>query len=256
MKKARKINKTAKLEKILIVPDVHFPFEDKKAWALFLKAGKEFKPDHVVILGDFIDCYSVSSHSKHPERALKLKEEVEATKKGLDQVIALGAKNNVFIAGNHCDRLERYLRDKAPELYNYISIPEILELKKKGFKYTPYKDSYKLGKMNFTHDTGVAGKFAHYKALETFQHNVIIGHTHRIGYAVEGNAQGERHVTAQLGWLGNVDDIDYMHKVSAQKAWSHGFGIAYLDKATDNVHVVPVPIVNGSCLVEGKLIKL
>ena len=244
------------LEKILIVPDCHHPYVDKNAWDLMLKSAKIFKPQHIVILGDFADFYGVSSHSKKPDRALKLKEEIESTKVALDQIIALGAKNNVFIAGNHEDRLIRYLQDRAPELFDFISIPKILELKEKGFKYVPYKESYKLGKMNFTHDTGNAGKFAHYKALETFAHNVIIGHTHRVGFCVEGNAYGERHVAAQFGWLGDVEEIDYMHKVKAKKDWSLGFGLGHLDTKTGNVFLTPTPIVSGTCLIEGKLVSL
>lgn len=244
------------LEKILLIPDTHLPYHDKQAFDLMLKAGKAFKPDHSIILGDFADFYGVSSHSKDPNRSLKLVEEMDAAKAGLDQVKAIGAKNNVFIAGNHEDRLERYLRDKAPEIFNYISIPRILELKEKGFSYTPYKQSYKIGKLNLTHDAGNAGRYAHYKSLDTFQHNVIIGHTHRLGYAVEGNAQGERHVTAMLGWLGDVTQIDYMHQVKAAKDWSLGFGIGYLDPSTDVVYVVPVPIIKYTCLIEGKLITL
>jgi hypothetical protein len=185
-----------------------------------------------------------------------LKEEVEAAKQGLDRIVALGATNNVFVAGNHEDRLERYLKEKAPELFHFISIPKILELKEKGFKYVPYKESYKLGKLHITHDTGNAGRYAHYKALDTFQKNVVTFHTHRIGYAVEGNADGERHVTAMLGWLGDVEQVDYMHMVKAKKDWSLGFGLAYLDTSTGFVYVVPIPIVEGTCLIEGKVVKL
>lgn len=245
-----------KLEKILFIPDSHIPYEDKKAFALMLKAGKAFKPKHTIILGDFADFYGVSSHSKDPNRSLKLKEEIDLVKIGLDKVKAIGAQNNVYVAGNHEDRLERYLMDKAPELFNFISIPKILELKEKGFKYTPYKQAYKIGKLNITHDTGNAGRFAHYKALDTFQHNILIGHTHRLGYAVEGNASGERHVSAMLGWLGNVEDINYMHRVKAVKDWCHGFGIGYLDPSTGIVYIIPVPIVRDTCLIEGKLITL
>jgi predicted phosphodiesterase len=247
---------STKLEKILFIPDCHVPYHDKDAFNLMLKAAKAFKPDHIVILGDFADFYGVSSHSKDPNRALKLKEEIEETKKALDQVIAIGAKNNVFVAGNHEDRLERYLRDRAPELFNFISIPKILELKEKGFKYVPYKQAYKIGKLNVTHDTGVAGRYAHYKALDTFQHNVIIGHTHRIGYAVEGDAQGQRHLGAMLGWLGDVSEIDYMHQVKARKEWSLGFGTGHMDTKTGVVYVTPLPIINGTVLIEGKIISL
>jgi predicted phosphodiesterase len=251
-----KSNKKAKLEKILLIPDCHHPYVDQDAWDLMLKAGKAFAPKHVIIMGDFSDFYAVSSHSKDPNRALKLKEEIEATKKALDQVVALGGESNVFVAGNHEDRLERYLRDRAPELFNFISIPKILELKEKGFKYVPYKQSYKIGKLNVTHDCGNAGRHAHYKSLDTFQHNIVIGHTHRLGYAVEGNAQGERHLTAMFGWLGDVEEIDYMHRVKALKDWSHGFGTGYLDTATGVVYVTPVPIINNTVLIEGDLIRL
>jgi len=246
----------SKLEKILFIPDCHHPYVDLNAWNLMLKAAKQFKPHHTVIMGDFADFYGVSSHSKSPDRSLKLKEEVESTKTALDQIKSLGAKNNVFIAGNHEDRLLRYLQDRAPELFDFISIPKILELKEKGFKYVPYKQAYKIGKLNITHDAGNCGRVAHQKALDTFQHNVLIGHTHRIGYMVEGNANGDRHVSAMFGWLGDVEEIDYMHRVKAMKDWSLGFGIGYLDTATDIVYVIPVPIIKGTCLIEGKLITL
>lgn len=243
-----------KLEKILFIPDTHVPYHDTEAFSLMLKAGRALKPQHVMIMGDFADFYAVSSHSKDPSRAVALKHEIESVKEALKQVKALGAKNNVFIAGNHEDRLERYLRDKAPELFDVVSFPKLLKLKENGFGYVPYKRSYKLGKLNLTHDAGNAGKDAHHKALQTFQHNVIIGHTHRIGYVVEGNAQGERHIAAMFGWLGDVNEVDYMHRVKALKDWSLGFGIGYLDPSTGVVYVVPVPIINGTCLIEGKLI--
>ena len=221
-----------------------------------LKAGKAFKPDHTIILGDFGDFFDVSSHSKDPSRRFKLEEEIIEIKKGLDQVKSIGAKNNVFISGNHEDRLKRYLEDAAPELHKIISLPKILELAEKGFKYIPYKQSYKIGKLNLTHDCGKAGRYAHYGALDTFQHNVIIGHTHRMGYAVEGNANGERHLGVMLGWLGDVEEVDYMHRVKAMKDWSHGFGIGYMDTKTGVVYVVPIPIINGTVVIEGKLISL
>jgi len=207
-------------------------------------------------LGDFADFYAVSSHSKDPRRALDLKNEVEASKDGLKQLKALGAKNNQFISGNHEDRLERYLKDKAPELFDFISIPEILDLKKIGFQYTPYKSSYKLGKLYVTHDAGSAGRTAHLKALDTFQHNIVIGHVHRMHYSVEGNAAGEKHCSAAFGWLGDANDVDYMHKVKINRDWSLGFGIGYIEPKSGTVYLQPIPIINYTCVVEGKLYKV
>ncbi len=242
------------LKKILMVPDTHVPYQGKKAFALMLKAAKYFKPDIIIILGDFADCYSVSSHSKAPGRSKDLQWELDQVITHLEMLNALKASQKVYVAGNHEDRLDRYLQEKAPELFNYMRLEKILKLKELGWKYIPYKSHYTLGRLFLTHDTGTAGKYAHYKAQDDFQGNVVIGHTHRMGYAIIGNAKGKAHVCAQLGWLGDVDQIDYMHKVKAQKDWAHGFGLGYME-ANGNVHVQPVPIIDGKVVVEGRLIR-
>ena len=241
------------LERVLFVSDCHIPYHDKRAYELMLKVAKEFKPNHVIVLGDFIDMYTVSDHSKDPNRALKLDTEAQEAKKELARLKELGAQNNVFIAGNHEDRLTRYLQDKAPELFNIISIPHILGLDKIGFQYVPYKDNYKLGKLHVTHDCGNAGRYAVQKALDTFQKNIVLGHLHRLSYVVEGNAEGESHVGASFGWLGDSEQADYMHRVKARRDWSLGFGIGYLSKDTGFVYVLPVPIVEYTCVIGGQL---
>jgi predicted phosphodiesterase len=45
--------KNGRLEKILLIPDTHMPYEHKEAFDLMIRAGKIFRPDHVVIGGDF-----------------------------------------------------------------------------------------------------------------------------------------------------------------------------------------------------------
>ena len=57
---------------LLIVPDVHVPYHDKRAWELMLAVGKDLKPQVLVSLGDMMDFYSVSSHSKNPNRVSQL----------------------------------------------------------------------------------------------------------------------------------------------------------------------------------------
>jgi hypothetical protein len=218
-----------------------------------LKAARGFKPQVVVVQGDLADCYAVSSHSKDPRRIADLEEEVENVKAGLDELDALKAKEKIFIEGNHCDRLRRYLSDKAPQLFGTVSIPKIFGLKDRGWKYIPYKSDTRLGKLYLTHDVGVAGRFAAYKALDTYQHSCATAHTHRISYLVEGNAAGEYKVSATFGWLGDVAQVDYMCAVRARKDWALGFGIGYLDDKSGIVYLTPIPIVKYRCVVEGKL---
>lgn len=242
------------MKKILFIPDAHIPYHDKRAWRVLLRAARVFKPNKLVILGDFADFYCVSSHDKDPNRKNNLEWEVGEVNKKLNQLDELGADSKHFIAGNHENRLERYLATKAPEIFNMVEIPKLFKLKERGWDYTPYKDTKAIGKLNATHDVNTAGRNAVYRALDTFQHNVVTGHTHRLGYVVEGNAKGEAHVSASFGWLGDKEQADYMHKVKANRDWALGFGTGYqLDNGI--VHVQPVALVNYGCMVEGQYVR-
>ena len=88
-----------------------------------MKVAKTMDLAGIVILGDFCDFYSVSSHSKDPGRALKFEYELRQVDKKLRELNSLGAKHRVFVEGNHEDRLLRYLRDTAPALHSVIRYP-------------------------------------------------------------------------------------------------------------------------------------
>jgi hypothetical protein len=246
-----------KLEPILFVPDAHHPFADMKAWNLMLKVGRALKPHHLVVMGDLADFYAVSSHSKDPSRRASLIDEVECVGHRLDELDALGATNKLFVEGNHEDRLTRYLSDRAPELFGLVSTADLLGLKSRGYKFASYKHALRLGKLWITHDVGTAGRYATFKALDTFQHSSVTAHTHRMSYVVEGNAAGEQKLSVTFGWLGDAVQINYMHRFNVLKNWALGFGIGYLDPKTGVCYVTPVPIVKVgrryTCVVNGSL---
>lgn len=241
------------LDKWLLIPDCHVPYQDKRAYALMLRAARSAGIKNVAILGDYLDFYAVSSHSKDP-RKVDLGWEVEQGCVALDGLDAQFKGEKIYISGNHEDRLARYLMDKAPELFETVKVEKLLSLKDRGWRYVPYKQHAKIGKLHLTHDVGKAGKYAHYDALSAFQGNVVIGHTHRLSYAVEGNARGKPHVGAMFGWLGDFAQVDYMHNIRARRDWAHGFGVAYVERS-GLVHLTPIPIVEGSVVLEGKLIR-
>lgn len=247
--------KPSELEPILIIPDTHVPFEDKKAFDLMLKVGKFLQPKHIVIIGDFGDFYAVSSHSKNPKRANELPEEILAANKRLDQLDALGATNKLYVEGNHEDRLRRYLQDKAPELFGTVNVKQLFQLKHRGWQHIPYQKHGRIGKLYVTHDTGTSGRYSTFKAIDTYQHSVAIGHSHRMQYIVEGNAVGEFKLGAQFGWLGDRNQVDYMQVAKINSSCALGFGVGFLDPKTGIVYLQPIPIINYSCVVNGKLFK-
>lgn len=243
------------MKRVLLVPDTHRPYHDERVWQVMLKAARQFRPHVVVVLGDFADFYQVSMHDKDPARREAFDDEIADVNRGLDEIEeSTPIASRFYIAGNHEYRLERYLWTNAPQLHSIVRVEKLLRLKERGWHYTPYRSSLRLGKLYLTHDEGNAGAQAHEKARASFESNVVIGHTHRMSISYRGTAKGTSNVGAMFGWLGSVEKIDYMHAVKAQQ-WQHGFGIGYLLK-NGIVHLQGVPIVNGACIIEGKLVKL
>jgi hypothetical protein len=242
------------LESILCIPDTHIPFEDKRAVELMFKVARVLKPVHVVHLGDMVDFYALSFHEKDPARAQLLEQELEEGKAFLRRLKQLGARTNILCGSNHHDRIVRYMRTKAPELSNILNERKFLDLDAIGFKLVPYKQSHRIGKMRYTHDVGYAGKFSVQQTLAAVQHNVTIGHVHRIGYFIEGNTDGEKHIAMCPGWLGDAAAIDYMHTDKVARDWALGFAVGYLDTETKSVHQQIVPILpNYTCVFNGRL---
>lgn len=239
----------ADLKKIAFLPDAHRPYHNKKSWDLFLNAMDWWGPDVLVCLGDLADCYKLSSFSKDPRRTLTFDEEVDDVREAVMELEQL-ASELIFVEGNHEHRIQRYLRDKAPELFGLISTRELFGLE--AWVFVPYKDSTRLGKLWITHDCGTAGRYSAFRTADTFQHPVVTAHTHRLIYLVEGNATGEYFPSVQFGWLGDVEQVDYMHRVVARRAWCQAFGTGLLDTDTGFVYLTPHPIIEGSVVVDGK----
>lgn len=243
------------LKRALIVPDVHAPYHHKEAFNVLLAAGLVLRPDIVVLLGDFMDCYFLSTHEKDPRRKLTVFDEAKVTRRLLAQLEFLGASEHWYLEGNHEARLNRYMKRQAPELYGAVSIRQLLQLDERKWQYVPYKTTQcKLGKLFCTHDMGFTGSSAAETTVAAFQGNIAFGHSHRLGIAYRGNLRGETHVGANLGWLGDQEHVDYMYDSIAKRAWHHGFGIAYIEPSGE-AHVQAVPIINGRCVVDGKLVS-
>lgn len=239
------------LESILIIPDTHVPYHDERAWQVMLAVAKSIEPDRIIILGDFVDFYAVSFHAKALDRSRNLKWEIEQAKLKREDLDGLGATNKVYIKGNHEDRLDRFLSTYAGPINELVDFDREMGLTANGWAVVPYKQGYDLGHVSFTHDTGSAGINAHRQSMNVYHGSVVIGHTHRMAYDVVGSTKGKRILAAMLGWLGDFDRIDYVHKQKALRDWVHGFGIGHHEPETGLVYVQPVPIVNYTCAVHG-----
>lgn len=241
------------LETGLLIPDCHHPNVSEAAWGLLLRAAALLKPTTIIVLGDFLDGESLSLHEPDEPGKRDFEDELGAVLQALTQLDALGATRKVYVCGNHEDRLARFLARKAPALYRSLRLPELLKLQERGWEWVPYKQSLKLGKLHVTHDTGSAGMNAHRASAKAFMGNAVIGHTHRMAYEVVGRFDEHPYLAAMLGWLGDAKAAArYLHEAKSAE-WVHGFGVFYMEPS-GAVHVQPVPIIDGRCVVQGRLV--
>jgi hypothetical protein len=253
--------RAGELERIFVIPDVHRPYHSEAAWQIALKSARTFfapvprRLRRLVVMGDYADFFQVSDHMKDPRNRMGFPAEVADCNHGLDELDALGVDQKHFISGNHEWRFGRYLMNRAPQLIGLpgTTVPELFRLEERGWTWTPYMESLRVGKVYLTHDEGNAGPQAHVKARQTFEHSVVIGHTHTMASHYQGNAVGESHVGMMFGWLGDVDAVDYMHKAKARR-WQHGFGVGLHEVDTGVVHMHGCPIIEDRVCVLGTII--
>jgi len=207
------------------------------------------RPDVLVIIGDFADCYAVSSHAKDPARAQSFRDEVVAVSRELRRLEALRIPRMVYCEGNHEFRLARYIAAQAREFHGIVDVRGLLGIDAHGWEWVAYRDSLKIGKMIFTHDVDRCGVYAVRQSLLDVGGNIVIGHSHRGGTWYEHG-----HVALNVGHMVDLSTIDYRHKLRAARDWTHGFGWVTQD-STGVGWCQFVPVIDGRCIIDGQIIS-
>lgn len=252
------VKPAAKTSRILVIPDMHVPYHDARVWATILAAVKASKPETIVIIGDFADCYAVSSHPKSLDRKADFAAEIDVVNTELDrlQKVAGPECRIIFCEGNHEDRITRYLQSRAPELggLHGMRAAGLFRARDRGIAWVPYRRHIKIGRCSFTHDVGRCGVNTARQSLIDFGGNLVVGHSHRGGVAYQGEAKGANHFCLNVGWGGDVDEIDYVHRIRAKRDWAHGFGVVDQDSAGYSWGQF-VPVISGRCVLDGVVIN-
>lgn len=185
-RKCRRFKPTGKPHRLgVVLSDVHVPKHDPASWAVALKAVRDLRPDHVWILGDFLDLASVNRHEKAPGDDYTLRQELWCGNRALDEVAdAIGPRpcDLLFVDGNHEDRMRRYVASGRcpPELRDALEeVPDALCLKQRGWRYVgPDEQPIYDGSLAVFHGHWY-GKHHAAKHLDEMGGSVIYGHTHR-----------------------------------------------------------------------------
>ena len=240
-------------ERIGFFPDAHLPYVDREKFALALRVFRFFQPRRIVVLGDWLDGFAVSFHSKSPARYRRLVDEIHDSSWALDEVDALGAESKHFIEGNHEARLARMIEGQAPALHGLkgTTIEEILDLQSRGWTHSKYMVEHHIGRLRCCHDYGQAGKYSLGRAMVTMDSDLVQGHTH-LAQTVHGVSRAGGIISADsFGWLGSFDEITYTHRGIAMQQWAHGCGVGWT-QPDGRVRREVVRLASGKPTIEGQ----
>ena len=211
----------------LIVADLHTPYHDADAMITCLEHA-DGNCDGVLILGDGPDAYMLSSWLRDP-RKRSFAKELEAWGQVLDTFAELKPKRFAWKAGNHEFRLERYLMQKAPELFDVpgFSWPDFCHLEDRGIDWIPANDPIRHHELTLIHGHEWGNRFsspvnpargAFLKAHDC----TLEAHQHRTSHHTEHTLR-ERPISCwSIGCLCNLHPA---YRPLGHK-WNHGF--AYL----------------------------
>jgi predicted phosphodiesterase len=209
---------------ILILSDIHFPYQDNKALELAINYGIENKVNAVYLNGDTLDFYMASRFLKNP----KLRDLAGELEMGREFLKLLQETFNCpiyFKIGNHEVRWEHFLMIKAPELLGIddFKLEQLLRFREFGVTLVKDKQMALAGKLPILHGHEWYGGFAppvnparglFLKAKES----AIVGHHHRTSEHTEKTLSGDVTTTWSTGCLCGLEP-----EYAPYNNYNHGF---------------------------------
>jgi predicted phosphodiesterase len=235
-----------KFERTVFISDFHHPFQDDAAIKVALSAIRDYRPQSVLIAGDYYDCYSISDHDKDPGRCDTIQDEFDAAKPTSEAINeATGDALKIFKKGNHEERIDRMQR-KNPGLFKLrsLELPIAAELPKDWLYYQD-QTRFKIGALTALHGNlkgrGNSVKHAAYGMLSKLRTSCIFGHFHRFQTFYERTADG----TYRAGWAnGHMCDVDQAEYITSPD-WQGGFSTIDYDWSLGVFSVTPHLIVRN-----------
>jgi hypothetical protein len=260
---------TNRMPRALIVPDTQhghywdfaqgklFPMHDRRGIDAVIQLAELLQPELVVFIGDHLDLPELSTkYPREPKLVGTTNPSIWECGHDLQRVRAACPNSQIiFLDGNHEDRMNRLLVERAPalqgitsfnrekELRDLLSFDNLLGLSELDIEHvTPYgKDWWWRERVRFVHDDGVksgGGKTSKYSVSKA-THTTVFGHIHRVEMAprtVNGPRGPRRIYSVSPGCLcrlepGSVPAANYVND------WQHGVAVIDLGDDCEFVHL-------------------
>jgi predicted phosphodiesterase len=212
-----------------VISDIHIPSHDLTTVTLFVEECKRRKVVGVVLNGDILDCHEISNHDKDPS-ALRYTQEIAAGRSFLGWLRKeLPNAEIIYKLGNHEERLERYIANRAPALIDleYIGYDKLLHLDELGIELVTDKRIIHLGKLHVIHGHEYRGgggvnpaRWLYLRAGSV----AMCGHFHR------PSEHHDRDISMSMKAAWSLGCACFLHpKYCPINQWAHGFAFVDVD---------------------------
>lgn len=242
------------MKRIVVVPDLQCPFEDRRMVDAVSEFIEDYKPDEVACVGDEADLPMLSRYSrgvkeefsgdiaKHRDRTVEVLRQLKVTQ---------------LSRSNHGQRLWTSIATRLPGLMGLPELEYEEFFRHKELGITFHRDPYKIApNWYLMHgDEGPHSRHGGQTSLALSRKiggSVVCGHVHRLAVASETEMVGSKVTRIRTGFeVGHLIDVrtSGMAYMRGMANWQPGFGLLLVDG--QRVTPVPVPIVNRSFVVEG-----
>ena len=217
-------------KRIAIFSDIHAPYHNIPAITAALDFCKKEKPDALLLNGDTIDCHRLSRFIKDPQKR-NFKLELE-TFKSLFNIFKKTLNCKIYFKiGNHEERYEHFLQEKAGELIGIeeFTFENIIKARAEGISIIGDRRPMQIGSLWGIHGHEYVGGItapvnpARGLMLKA-KASCFQGHNHQTSEQVEPTISGKMLTTWSLGCLSELHPA-YM----PLNKWNHGFAIVDVD---------------------------
>jgi predicted phosphodiesterase len=197
-----------KTSNVLVISDLHAPFNHRNALRFLSDVKKEYKCDTIVSIGDLVDEYNLSRYSRDPD-AMTTRQEFSKTKAVIAEFVSEFPKM-ICVTGNHDIRILKKLKEaNIPPQMLFSTFNQLWDMPKEW----KWVDRVKLHGVYYTHGFKT-GPYAHMNTAKEMMTSVVMGHTHSTG-AVQYMSSFDGNIFGMnVGCL--IDDKQYAFNYASE----------------------------------------
>lgn len=218
-------------DNILVLSDIHFPYHDEEALGAAVQYGIQEGVNTIILNGDILDFYQLSRFDKDPSKP-KMQTELEQGRWFMKALRTAFPKARIYYKlGNHEDRLEKWLRLKAPEWIGMdeFELKMLLRFGENQIQLIESSATIKAGNLNIIHGHEYMGGGTVNPARNLYlkaKASTICGHFHRKSEFTTRDINNQIQGAWTTGCLCEL----YPEYMKGHTDWVHGFAVVKVNK--------------------------